>query len=155
MSDRYGLPIDCKALMRPGGRAARVSLAESVREHLLLILMMRYGGLRADEAFGCAFWEYDFESSTVLAGKHHRIEQDIRGMILAREPRLDPGRLRVAFRVYSSPLPSYRGRKMQQLKKRIEMTVRGRLLETNQDFRPPPFQLYFSPVAVVGRGSYG
>lgn len=134
--------------MRPGGRAERVSLYASVRQHILLLLISRYDSLRADPDFGCVFWEYDFESSNKLEQQRHQLEESIRQMIISREPRLDPNKLKVTFRVYNYPLPTYRGRKMQSLKKRIEMQVNGRLLETNETFAPPPFQLYFSPVAI-------
>ncbi|WP_116106521.1 GPW/gp25 family protein [Lewinella sp. IMCC34191] len=144
----YALPTDFTELMRPGGRAPTVDLHESVRQYILLMLISHFGSLRADPAFGCAFWEYDFESGAKLENRRHQLEESIRTMITEREPRLDPTTLKVNFRVFNSPLPSYRGRRMLSLKKRIEMQVTGRLLQTNTDFAPPPFQLYFSPVAI-------
>ncbi len=145
---KYSIPANFGRLMRQGERADQVDLHESVRQNLLLMLISYWGSLRADPTFGCAFWEYDFESSTQLENKRHQLEESIRRMIVAREPRLDPTRLNVRFRVFNSPLPSYRGRRMLSLKKRIEMTVEGNLLETNTPFSPSPFQLYFSPVAI-------
>lgn len=145
---KYGIPADFGQLMRQGERAGQVDLHESVRQNILLMLISYWGSLRADPNFGCAFWEYDFESSAQLENKRHHLEESIRRMIAEREPRLDPSRLNVKFKVYNSPLPSYRGRRMLSLKKRIEMTVEGILLETNKAFAPSPFQLYFSPVAI-------
>lgn len=144
----YALPVDFTQLMRPGGRADTVDLHESVRQFILLMLISHFGSLRADPAFGCAFWEYDFESGSKLENRRHQLEESIRAMIVEREPRLDPTALKVNFRVSNTPLPSYRGRRMLSLKKRIEMQVTGRLLQTNTAFTPPPIQLYFSPVAI-------
>ncbi|WP_157974524.1 GPW/gp25 family protein [Lewinella sp. IMCC34183] len=151
---KYALPADFSRLTRQGERIEQVDLGESVRQHILLMLISPYGSLRVDPSFGCAFWEYDYESSGQLETRRHRLEESIARMIAEREPRLDPARLKVTFRVYNSPLPSVRGRRMLALKKRIEMKVTGRLLETNQDFAPPPFQLYFSPVAIEHNATY-
>lgn len=155
MAGRYSIPADFGALMQPGGRAERVDLRESVRQNILLMLVSHWGSLRVDPTYGCAVWEHDFDSSSQLESRRLQLEENINRMIAKHEPRLDPGRLKVNFRVYSNPLPAYRGRKMLPLKKRIEMTVEGTLLETNQPFHPPPFRLYFSPVAIEQRESNG
>ncbi|MEM9258410.1 MAG: GPW/gp25 family protein [Bacteroidota bacterium] len=153
MAERYSIPADFARLASKGGRLEKVGLHESVRQHILLMLISRWGSLRVDPQFGCAFWEYDFESSAQLESKRHFLESSITEMIASREPRLDPVKLKVSFKVYNSPLPSVRGRRMLSLKKRIEMKVEGRLLETNKAFKPAPFQLYFSPVAIEHKAS--
>jgi len=148
VADKYSIPVDFNQLMAKGGRLATVELHESIRQNILLMLISRWGSLRVDPAFGCAFWEHDFESSTQLENKRHMLEASINQMIIDREPRLDPAKLKVSFKVYNSPLPSVKRKRMLSLKKRIEMVVEGRMLETNKTFRPPPYLLYFSPVAI-------
>lgn len=154
MAEKYSIPADFTQLTTKGARLDKVDLHESVRQNILLMLISRWGSLRVDPQFGCAFWEYDFESSTQLESKRHHLEASITEMIAAREPRLDPSKLKVSFKVYNSPLPSVKGRRMLSLKKRIEMKVEGRLLETNKTFKPAPFQLYFSPVAIEHKASH-
>lgn len=151
MRENYSIPASFKRLTTKGGRLDKVSLSESVRQHILLILVSRWDHLRADPSFGSAFWEHDFDSSSVLESKRHEFEKDIKESILRYETRLDPNDLKIGFKVYGSPLPSNRNKKMLSLKKRIEMRVEGRLAETNKTFKPPPFLLYFSPVAIESK----
>lgn len=148
MITNYSLPVDFSKLMQKGGRLDRVSLHESVRQHILLILISRYGSLRADPEFGWGFWEHDFDHAKEVDQRRLVFEREIRERLIDKEPRLDPKELTVGLRITRDALPSYRHRKMQALKKTLHIVIKGRLLENNAIFEPPPYLLYFSPVAV-------
>ncbi len=148
MLQNYSLPVDFRRLTQRGGRLEQVDLHESVRQNILLVLISRYGSLRADYSYGWGFWEHDFDHAKEINHRRLRFEQEVRQIILEREPRLDPSELKVRLQISRDALPSYRGRRMQMLKKTLHVNVEGRLLETNQAFRPAPFLVYFSPVAI-------
>lgn len=148
MLQNYSLPVDFNRLMKKGGRLDQVSLYESVRQHILLILISRYGSLRADPTYGWAFWEHDFDHARVVDKQRLMFERELREKIIEKETRLKPDELVVSLKISRAPLPSYKNREMKALKKTLHIEVKGRLLETNAVFAPPTYLLYFSPVAV-------
>ena len=148
MLRNYSLPVDFSRLTVKGKRLEQVDLHESVRQHILLILISRYGSLRADATYGWGFWEHDFDHAKEVDANRLNFEREIRDFIVQKETRLDPDQLTVNLKITREPLPSYRHRRMQKLKKTLHVLVKGRLLENNSVFAPPAYLLYFSPIAV-------
>ena len=154
MLQNYSMPVNFQQLTKKGARLEKVGLAESVRQHILLILISRYGSLRADPTYGWGFWEHDFDHAKDVDANRLNFEREVREFIIEKETRLAPDQLSVSLKITREPLPSYRNRKMLALKKTLHVTIKGRLLENNAQFAPPAYLLYFSPIA-VDQESYG
>lgn len=144
MINNYSIPLRCGELIRKNPKHPKVKLEESVRRHLYLILITRFGENRCDLTYGCQLWEHDFEHLKSLNDKKHHIENSIKDLLTVHEPRLTEVvvNLNVTEPDIKDPL-----KLTQKLKKRIEINIKGRLVETNKSFKPKPFIIYFSPVA--------
>lgn len=144
----YNMPLNFSDLRKKGGKLKKVDLHESVRQNIFMMLISRYGSLRADPEYGWGFWEHDFDHAKVIDKKGLEFEREIRHIILDRERRLSPDELKVNLKITRAGLPGKRGKKIHGLKKIIQVIISGRLLENNEEFTPQPFLLYFSPVAI-------
>lgn len=144
MNDNYSLPLRCGELVKKNPKHPKVKLEESVRRHLYLILITRFGENRCDPTYGCELWEHDFENLKALDDRKHHFSNSIKAVLAKHEPRLSDTLVEVDIKEPDIKDPL---KLTQKLKKRIVITVRGRLVETNKDFNPKPFVIYFSPVA--------
>jgi predicted component of type VI protein secretion system len=144
MTDNYSIPLRCTELVKKNPKHPRVKLEESVRRHVYLILTTRFGENRCDPSYGCQLWEHDFEHLRSLNDKKHHIENSIKILLIRHEPRLSEPvvTLNITEPDIKDPL-----KLTQKLKKRIEVRIKGRLVESNKIFNPKPFVIYFSPVA--------
>ena len=143
MLQNYNFPIRCGELMKKRPNHPKCSLEESVRQHLYLILITRFGENRYDTSFGSELWEHDFESISVLNDRKPHIENSIKILLGKHEPRLLEPYVKV--NITEGPVVSHL-KTEQKIKKKIEITIKGKLLETNKPFEPPPFVIFFSPV---------
>ncbi len=144
MLDNYSIPLRCGELTKKNPKLPKVKLEESVRRHLYLILITRFGEYRCDPSYGCQLWEHDFENLKALDDKKHTFENSIKTLLARHEPRLMETLVSIDIKEPDIKDPL---KLTQKLRKRIEIKIRGRLAETNQPFEPKPFVIYFSPVA--------
>jgi phage baseplate assembly protein W len=143
MISNYSFPLRCAELMKKKPDHPKCSTEESVRQHIYLMLITRFGENRYDTSYGCELWEYDFESLKILDGKKHYLENSIKNLLFVHEPRLTE--LNVAVNISEGPVMNHL-KTEQKTKKKIEINIKGRLAETNKPFDQPPFTIYFSPV---------
>ena len=145
MQTHYALPISFGKLMRKE-IAATCDLLESVRQHVFLILVTRFGENSYDPQYGCELWEYDFEHPAVLDGRKNLFIQSIKSVLEQQEPRL--GKINVKMIIDTQEFFSRFNPKQPRVKKKVSITITGTLKETNQAFQPPAFVIYFSPVSI-------
>lgn len=144
MLDNYSIPLRCSELTKRSPKHPKVKLEESVRRHIYLILVTRFGEYRCDPSYGCQLWEHDFEHLKALDDKKHIFENSIKTLLARHESRLAEALVSIDIKEPDIKDPLKLTKK---IKKRIEIKIRGRLVETNQPFEPKPFVIYFSPVA--------
>lgn len=149
MLDNYSLPLRCAELTKKNPKLPKVKLHDSVRQHLSLILVTRFGEYRCDPSYGCLLWEHDFENLKALDDKKHIFEKSIKELLARHEPRLTDTLVTVDIKEPDIKDPL---KLTSKLRKRIEIKIKARLLETNQSFEPKPFIIYFSPVATDATG---
>ena len=145
MLKNYAMPLKCGELTKKNPKLQPVTLEDSVRRHLYLILVSRFGCNRFDPTYGCELWEHDFENLKALDGKKHFIENSIKTLLVKHEPRLVETvvNLNITEDSLKDPLKT-----AQKITRRVEVKIRGRLGETNKSFEPPPFVIFFSPVTL-------
>jgi phage baseplate assembly protein W len=145
MPANYAFPVRFRDLMQ-GRTAPACTPAESVRQHIFLILITRFGECSFDPAYGCELWEYDFDHPADLNAQKHHLEQSIKNSIEQHEPRLS--NVNIAVDIDTQIFTCRFNPKEPRIKKKINITVKGTLEETNQEFRTPaPYVIYFSPVS--------
>lgn len=145
MQSHYTLPVSFGKLMRKE-EAATSELAESVRQHVFLIMVTRFGESSYDPQYGCELWEYDFEHPSGLDARKNQLVRSIKSVLEQQEPRLDKVSCKIT--IDTQEFVSRFNPKHPRIKKRITITISGQLKETNQAFQPAPFVIYFSPLSI-------
>jgi phage baseplate assembly protein W len=107
----------------------RCSLKQSVIQNLHLMLTTAFGEYPADEGYGCSIWENDFDNITSASKIKEHIKQSIIQSVHEHEKRL--GKVSVKLMIHQEELADINGRRV---KKRIEITISGTLLLTNDPF---------------------
>lgn len=123
----FSLPFDFGKLMRQEEHP-RVSIQQSVIQHLHLLLTTAFGEFSGDEDFGCGIWDHDFDNVTSAHKLKEIIRQSLLKSIQEKEKRLTG--VRVDLLITQEEVPESTG--MHSVKKRINITVTGMLLLTNE-----------------------
>lgn len=124
----YSLPLALDNLMHQHDHPT-CSLKQSVIQNLHLLLTTAFGEYPADEGFGCSIWDNDFDNITSASKIKENIKQSIIQSVQEFEKRL--GKVGVKLLIHQEELPEIKGRRV---KKRIEITITGILLLTNDKF---------------------
>jgi len=145
MRENMNLPLNCEALMKANSSIPKISLEESVRRHVFLMLISRFGSNRCFPEYGSELWEHDFENLKTLDNKKPQLEHAIKTMMAQHEKRLGDVRISIQIKEepFQDPLKTTR-----KITKKIEVKIKGILLETNKVFDPPTYVIFFSPVAL-------
>lgn len=142
----YYLPIDCAALMARTEKHPKCSLENSITANIYLILATQYGGKRYDQSFGNELLDYDFDNPKVIKDHKDKFKISIRELLNACEKRLDE--IKVNVELSAEDVYFDKDRKMTRAKKKIEITISGKLKLTNRMYSPPSFVIYFSPASI-------
>jgi phage baseplate assembly protein W len=144
MRNFYSIPTAFSAL-RQKKRLEKRDVAESIDQHIRLILVTRFGEFRYNPDYGCVLWEYDFEILPKMNAWRNEIEQSIAKTLDQLEPRL--GQVMVRVRIDLEPSKSSHG-KVVRIKRRILISVKGVILSTNESFERDDYLIYFSPISL-------
>lgn len=147
MIDNYSLPIRFEELSKKNPKYPKIKLEQSIRQHIYLILTTRFGSYRFDPNYGCVLWEHDFEHVKALRGKNHFFENSIKEVLAKHEPRLTDTSVSVGIDTIDVQDPL---KTKKDIKKRISIQIKGRLVENNKPFEPKPFIIFFSPATTEG-----
>ena len=123
----YSLPLALDRLMRPkddendfGREHPRCSLEQSIDQHLHLLLTSAFGEFPADEEFGCAIWDNDFDNTTGAPKIKEAMRLSIQQSIAKYEKRLS--KIRAELIIQQEELSTDKGR---IAKRSIEITITG------------------------------
>src|ERR1700753_3993121 len=115
----YSLPLNVERIMKKQEHP-KVTMQQSVIQHLHLLLTTAFGEFPADERFGCGIWENDFDNVTSAHKLREYIRQTLHQSIQEQEGRL--GNVRVDVLLRQEELP---GQGMRNIKKKIDVTITG------------------------------
>ena len=138
----FSLPMDFRKVINREEHP-RVSLQQSVIQHLHLLITTAFGEFPGDEAFGCGIWDYDFDNITSAHKLKEIIRQSLVKAIQEKEKRLTG--VKVDLFIIQEDVPGSSG--AHSIKKKINITVTGTLQLTNE-------KLYFQDSFYVGPLSY-
>ena len=123
----YQIPIEFDKVINMED-CKMVSLADSVAGTLYLITTTHFGECKHDPGFGCAIWEHDFDTISNMQGFKEKVKLSIEEAISTYEKRLAYVNVDVNIEQYQSRINKRR------VKNRITILVKGKLIETNEDF---------------------
>lgn len=125
----YRLPIDFENLTEKKD-AARTSLESSIAQHLFMLITTSFGECKFDETYGTAIWELDFDLLKTDNSLKEFISEALKGSIRLHEKRLHLNDVEISIRDHHTGMPG-----KNRMKKKVEFTVRGVILETSHPFQ--------------------
>ena len=102
-----------------------------------------FGEYRFDESYGCSVWEHDFENIISINSWKDRMAQSVKQSLLFHENRLSNTMVRID--IGQEELAMQGKEHINRIKKCVDITVSGTIVETNQPFPPYKQRLYISP----------
>ncbi len=141
-TEYYSLPLSLDMIMKRQEHP-KVTLLQSVMQHLHLLLTTAFGEFSGDESFGCGIWDHDFDIITSSHKLKEIIRQSLLKAIREKEKRLV--NVRVELAIVQEELPEPAGGV--QVKKKINIGITGVLHMTNE-------RLLFRDSFYVGPLSY-
>lgn len=127
-SKYYALPISFASLTEQK-QSPKKELKESIAQYLHLIATTYLGECRFDSAFGCSIWDYDFENAMTDIKLKNILKESLYEAISKNENRIKNLQVGVTISQVSISLKNTK-----RLKKKIDVTLQGKLLKTDDDF---------------------
>lgn len=142
MNEFYKIPFDFEALLQQKQGKFTCSVAESIRQHITMIIMTRLESFRFDPMYGCRIWGKDFIVPSNLNTWKDEIKEALFDSIQRYELRIEEI---TAFTVevkYVSPSG------IKRINQRLDIQLAGSIRGLNDSFRYEE-TLFFSPVSLV------
>ena len=124
----YSLPLSLERIMNRQEHP-KISMQQSVLQHLHLLIATAFGEFPADQDFGSSIWDYDFDNVTSAHKLKELIRQSLLQAIQRYEKRLS--NIRVELMILQEELQE-RSKAGSRIKKRIDISVTGILISTNE-----------------------
>ena len=139
----YTIPINTRNLAE-GKPIEHCDINQSIKRHLELIIMTRFGEHRSDPSFGCEIWDLDFEliiSEDLWAEK---LRNSMLRSISKHETRLSHIKVDVSTRdiIRQNSYKSYT-----EIRKKVEIIIKAAIKQTGDQF-DFTLDLYLSPLSV-------
>ncbi|TDO24918.1 GPW/gp25 family protein [Pedobacter duraquae] len=114
-----------------GAELQSTDLGKSISNHIELIIFTRYGENRHNHDFGCEIWDLDFELIVSEAIWEEKFRKSLLKSIIGYEQRID----QVEVEVHISEVENvYPLRKITEIKKKVDITVRGKIRTTGEKY---------------------
>ena len=140
----YQMPFDFGLLMQRNKELPGCNLGTSIAQNIFLIISSKYNEHRFDPEYGCEIWEKDFETITNPVAWQEEVNRSIEKSLNRYEQRLE--KIEVDTVITEQPYVNPRTR-VQSIKKKIIVNVRGTIKATGEPFAYSP-QLFISPISL-------
>lgn len=128
-SNYYTLPFNTKRLLSSKTHR-KCDLNESIAHYIHLVNTSYFGECTFDESFGCSIWLLDFDNLKKTNKLRGLIRDSLEESLSKYEKRLHD--VRVDVRIKQEELIG--GEKSSSIKKRIDITVKGKIKKTSEEF---------------------
>ncbi len=120
----------------------RISVEESVRRHIYIILMTNFGENRFNREYGCSLWNHDFDVSVNDSSWASAMEETLRRNILNNEPRIQND-FKISVRIEKNNSEG------KDLRRQFIIDVSKLVLkETNENIQDVEYLIIFSPISI-------
>ncbi|MCX8523656.1 GPW/gp25 family protein [Chryseobacterium formosus] len=124
----YKIPIDFEAIVNKKD-AEKISIDNSISQQIFLISTTAMGECKFDETFGTEIWEMDFDLLKTDNSLKEFIVNSMKKAIVMHEKRLLLEDVEVSVKDHNLGTIGKR-----RMKKRVVISVKGQVLETNRPF---------------------
>ncbi len=123
----YKLPLDLGSICRQN-EIPLLDIKASIAQNIHLIATTFMGESKYDPDFGCSVWEVDFDNASTNNELKENLKGSLTNAILDYEKRITD--FEVSVEIRQSELRTL----VQRIKKRIDISVEGKLAATNEKF---------------------
>ena len=127
MEDYYSLPLSLETILQRK-KHPRCTLAESIYQHLYLLLVTHFGESRYDRFYGGELWDSDFSLMSQLKWKD-LIKESFEHSVRTYESRLTQIKVRVEVEEFDQMTKTNR-----YVRKRVGLGVDAVITQTNESF---------------------
>ncbi|KFF01753.1 hypothetical protein IX38_16955 [Chryseobacterium luteum] len=124
----YKIPMDFEAIVNKKD-AHKISIDNSISQQIFLISTTALGECKFDETFGTEIWEMDFDLLKTDNSLKEFIVSSMKKAIVMHEKRLLLEDVEVSVKDHNLGTIGKR-----RMKKRVVISVKGQVLETNRPF---------------------
>lgn len=141
----YTLPLDCQKIISKQNLPF-CGIADSIKQHIHLILRTHFNEYRFDPSFGCMVWDKDFETiRSIYKWKAELIEAFTRALNNYEKRLLN---IQVVVELEDLKVVDPRTQKISELRKRITIHISGVMGQTNESFQHIE-HIFFSPLSLT------
>jgi phage baseplate assembly protein W len=139
------IPLSCEKLTLKQ-RQPKCTLAESLRQHIHLIIRTHFNENRYDNEYGCMMWEKDFETIRSVDKWKTELLDSFQKSLKNYEVRLS--NIQVAVNLDDLKVIDPKTRRLLELRRRINIDIEGIITQTNELFQHKEF-IFFSPLSLT------
>ena len=134
------LPLDLSRTLN--GQMQRCSYEESIAQHIMMLIVSRYGEVEGKEDYGSVIWDLEFNQVLKNADWEEKVRQSLEATITKYESRLKDIHFRVALTEVEEDVRN----KFPNARQRVRVWVNGVMVRNDQQFNFST-HLYISPIS--------
>jgi phage baseplate assembly protein W len=141
----FTLPLNFEKIIQKE-RQPRCLLADSLRQHINLIIRTHFKESRYDDEYGCMIWEKDFVTIRSVDKWKGELLESFQESLKKYEVRLS--NIQIEVNLDDLKVIDPKTRKIIELKRRINVQIEGTIKQTNEYFQHNEF-IFFSPLSLT------
>ena len=134
------LPLDLSRTLN--GQMQRCSYEESIAQHIMMLIISRYGEVEGKEDYGSVIWDLEFNQVLQNADWEEKVRQSLEATITKYESRLKDIHVRVELTEVEEDVRN----KFPNARQRVRVWVNGVMVRNDQQFNFNT-HLYISPIS--------
>ena len=134
------LPLDLSSTLN--GQMQRCSYEESIAQHIMMLIVSRYGEVEGKEDYGSVIWDLEFNQVLKNADWEEKVRQSLEATITKYESRLKDIHVRVELTEVEEDVRN----KFPNARQRVRVWVNGVMVRNDQQFNFST-HLYISPIS--------
>lgn len=134
------LPLDLSRTLN--GQMQRCSYEESIAQHIMMLIVSRYGEVEGKEDYGSVIWDLEFNQVLKNADWEEKVRQSLETTITKYESRLKDIHVRVELTEVEEDVRN----KFPNARQRVRVWVNGVMVRNDQQFNFNT-HLYISPIS--------
>ena len=134
------LPLDLSRTLN--GQMQRCSYEESIAQHIMMLIVSRYGEVEGKEDYGSVIWDLEFNQVLKNADWEEKVRQSLEATITKYESRLKNIHVRVELTEVEEDVRN----KFPNARQRVRVWVNGVMVRNDQQFNFNT-HLYISPIS--------
>ena len=134
------LPLDLSRTLN--GQMQRCSYEESIAQHIMMLIVSRYGEVEGKEDYGSVIWDLEFNQVLKNADWEEKVRQSLEATITEYESRLKDIHVRVELTEVEEDVRN----KFPNARQRVRVWVNGVMVRNDQQFNFNT-HLYISPIS--------